>query len=417
MNMACLVSDYTPRSPESRPDFRGPEGDFSIGDNSSDCGVYMLHFIEQFCADPPQKMTDIDVRPCMIAEYHQQEKRDRWTHQEWRYEEEEENKVERTHSIFWTRREGAKQKERELFDGYGPRDLEPCRPPSGRLLGKRLDRIFMAIMMLQDVKKYLFAGAEQRVTVFKEFSMKLLASRPNIAMSFFPWQQSMNQILNISYLPSGAAKLVKSTNAGTGFPEAVIEKQKELFKSLDEDGDDVVAKDLLMKKITSDVEEGRIKYLMLRQIRESKGDTVSLVDFAYALRYDSHVNKHVPVKKGHMMTEDGIIFKDWKNIWLVLKEDGIYFYHKETNRTPYKIINQRSFKELQVDPKNDLSFFLKTFNDGVIHFRTCEWFISNKTWILRHHSHTRRDRPVDAHHLVFHLSGNLGDTDECLPKS
>ncbi|PRP75999.1 hypothetical protein PROFUN_01715 [Planoprotostelium fungivorum] len=220
-----------------------------------------------------------------------------------------------------------------------------------------------------DAIKYLFAGAEQSVTVYKEFSMKLLASRPNITMSFFPWQQSMNQILNVSYLPSGAAKL--------GIPEAVIEKQKE---------------DLLIKKITSDVEEGRI----------------NLVDFAYALRYDSHVNKHLPVKKGHMTTEDGIIFKDWKNIWLVLKEDGIYFYHKETNRTPYKIINQRSFKELQVDPKNNLSFFLKTFNDGVIHFRTCEWFISNKTWILRHNSHTRTNGPVDAHHLVFHLSGNLG---------
>ncbi|PRP79886.1 hypothetical protein PROFUN_12375 [Planoprotostelium fungivorum] len=192
------------------------------------------------------------------------------------------------------------------------------------------------------------------------------------AIPLSPTPDSMNQILT-GYVTNN----IRSSSSRTGIPEADIERQKELFKSLDEDGDDVVEKDLLLKKITSDVEDGKIKYLMLRQIRESKGDTVSLVNFAGALRYDSHLGQHLTIKKGPVLIEDGIIFKDWKTNWLVLKEDGIYLYHTEsdsqsiqTDRCPYKIINHKYCKEIHSDARDPLSFFLKIENDGFIHFRT-----------------------------------------------
>ncbi|PRP73691.1 hypothetical protein PROFUN_16712 [Planoprotostelium fungivorum] len=149
----------------------------------------------------------------------------------------------------------------------------------------------------------------------------------------------------------------------------------QFFKCIDQDGDGIVSIDYLLEQMEAKLEDCRPKFMLLRNIRECPAKTMGYNTFMSVLDNDRHFGKHLVVnsihpllhinphqsdiKRGSVQREYGVIFKEWKQVWMVLTEDALYFYKQE-------IVDLRFCEAVEM---TQTSFRLRSA-DGPIHIKT-----------------------------------------------
>ncbi|PRP86784.1 hypothetical protein PROFUN_02933 [Planoprotostelium fungivorum] len=186
----------------------------------------------------------------------------------------------------------------------------------------------------------------------------------------------------------------------------------QFFKCIDQDGDGIVSIDYLLEQMEAKLEDCRPKFMLLRNIRECPAKTMGYNTFMSVLDNDRHFGKHLVVnsihpllhinphqsdiKRGSVQREYGVIFKEWKQVWMVLTEDALYFYKQE-------IVDLRFCEAVEM---TQTSFRLRSA-DGPIHIKT-DHLIRNMERMKRHRevSLSRQKKTY-----VSKLAGELDELD------